>query len=57
MNALIAAVFLMFPCGSIPGAFLTAGQSPAVSFFYSGILRSNSANPIAPISITSCSFI
>ena len=49
--------FLMFSCGPIPGAFLNSGPVTRCFFFYSGILRSNSANPMAPISITSCSLI
>ena len=43
MNALMPRFFLMFSCGPIPGAFLNSGPViPAVSFFYSGVLRTSS---------------
>lgn len=51
MNALMPRFSLCFPAARFLAHSSTAGQSPAVSFFYSGILRSNSARPIAPISI------
>ena len=50
MNALMQR-FSLCSCGSIHRAFLNSGPVTRCFFFYSGILRSNSANPIAPISI------
>ena len=56
MNALMPRFFLMF---LRPDSWRIPQQraSHPLFLFYSGILRSNSANPMAPISITSCSFI